>query len=642
MAKPRPDKTLADYVAIAISPALIMVLVGSLVFFLMEVVDTGQFEGRFKWVLFWFVFAAVLIARISIEEGSEHAFLFAAAFWGAVSLVLFKFLHDHLLAGYFLLGVVWWCAKQLTWDCTLIDDDQDGSGQGLLQITGLDPGEEGVASSQNGEAEKPAIPLAKDDDEKSAPDGEAEEDPAKRPHAPGLWVVYFSLAALPLFGIGQLFIPAADTARRTTAFRYLWVYVAAGLGLLLTTSFLGLRRYLRQRNLLMPGRMTARWIGMGAMLAVGILIACLILPRPNATYSVTKLVDVVSEKIGKASEHALGSDDAGEGEGRNAGREAKPEESKQNGEGQKGNDGQQAGQTSKTGQQASGDGGKKEGSSNTQGGQQSQQGDNKNSENLQQNQNQQGQQKNPGQQSQQNNPGQHGQQNNPGQHGQQNNSGQHGEQQERKTNDPSGGRGPSESEKKTGSSNSPQSQPASRPPIGSTITSIVKWLIYLAIAAVALYFAVKHWDTIKAALSRFIQDLKDLFASLFGRKPKPEAAPMEAKDLLKARPIKPFSNYANPFRSGQEQHMGTIELIAYTYDALQAWGAENGCPKRPDQTPTEYAQEIAQRDSDVAAEARNIAQLYLRAAFSTTPPSLECHKQLKQAWSRMEAAGTLA
>ncbi len=207
MAKSRPDKTLADYVAIAISPALIMVLVGSLVFFLLEVAYTGEFAGRFKWILGWFVFAAVLIARIGIEEGDEHAAVFMVAFWGAVSLVVFKFLSNNPLAGFFLLGVVWWCAKKLTWDCTLIDDDQDGSGQGLLQMTGLDPGEE---SSRNGEAEEAAIEPAIDEDDEPITEGEAEEDPKKRPHAPGLWVVYFSLAALPLFGIGQVFIPAAD------------------------------------------------------------------------------------------------------------------------------------------------------------------------------------------------------------------------------------------------------------------------------------------------------------------------------------------------------------------------------------------------------------------------------------------------
>src|SRR5262249_23137892 len=81
----------------------------------------------------------------------------------------------------------------------------------------------------------------------------------KKPHTPGVWVVYFSLAALPLFGLGQAQIPAEETARRASAFWLLCIYVASGLGLLLTTSFLGLRRYLRQRKLNMPKAITAAW-----------------------------------------------------------------------------------------------------------------------------------------------------------------------------------------------------------------------------------------------------------------------------------------------------------------------------------------------------------------------------------------------
>ena len=42
----RLDKTLADYLAIAISPVLIMTLVGSLVFFLLEVFYHGGYPGR--------------------------------------------------------------------------------------------------------------------------------------------------------------------------------------------------------------------------------------------------------------------------------------------------------------------------------------------------------------------------------------------------------------------------------------------------------------------------------------------------------------------------------------------------------------------------------------------------------------------
>src|SRR5947209_13613457 len=63
------DKTLADFLAIAMSPVLIMALVGSLVFFLLEVLYQGKHQGSLQWILFFFVFGAVLIARISMEGG---------------------------------------------------------------------------------------------------------------------------------------------------------------------------------------------------------------------------------------------------------------------------------------------------------------------------------------------------------------------------------------------------------------------------------------------------------------------------------------------------------------------------------------------------------------------------------------------
>jgi hypothetical protein len=42
----RLDQTLADYVGIVISPVLIMSLVGSLVFFLVEIASAGRFGDR--------------------------------------------------------------------------------------------------------------------------------------------------------------------------------------------------------------------------------------------------------------------------------------------------------------------------------------------------------------------------------------------------------------------------------------------------------------------------------------------------------------------------------------------------------------------------------------------------------------------
>lgn len=616
MAKARPQKTLSDYVAIAVSPALIMVLVGSLVFFLQEVGYSGEFAGRLKWILFWFVFAAVLIARIGIEEGKEHAAVYTLAFWGAIALVVFRFV-DQVLVGFGLLGVTWWCAKKLTWDCTLIDDSQDASGQGLLQLSGLESGDEDSDREPGNRVAEQISGESTGSEEKGEESADKPKDSkSHRPHAPGLWVVYFSLAALPLFGLGQLFIPAAEEARRVSAFQYLWFYVAAALGLLLTTSFLGLRRYLRQRKLTMPAAMTGRWIATGAILALGILIVCLLLPRPQATYSVTNLVDTVSEKVGEASHYAFGSDDAGEGEGRRVGREAEDGESQADGEGQKGSQGKQAGKTSKTGQQASGGKGKKEGSSQSKGGKQSQ-----------------GKQD----QNQKNGPSQSSsdRQNSKDEQGQttenQNDEGQ------------SDGSGDSESSDQNGNSDAPSDSSSAPNRIGETIAKLVKWFIYIAVAVVAVIYAIRHWSTLMARLSRIWQDLRELFAGWFGGKPKPKTAADSGSDSRnRERPIRPFADYSNPFRSGMERDMGTIELIEYTYDALQAWGAEQGFPKRPDQTPTEYVQELSRQTPKLSGEARQVANLYLQAAFSTSPPGLQSHKQLKKAWSRMESSTTLS
>src|SRR5439155_12573803 len=63
----KTEHTPADYVAMALSPALIMALVGSLVFFLLEILYAGEYTGRLQWMLFFFIFGAVLIARIAMQ-----------------------------------------------------------------------------------------------------------------------------------------------------------------------------------------------------------------------------------------------------------------------------------------------------------------------------------------------------------------------------------------------------------------------------------------------------------------------------------------------------------------------------------------------------------------------------------------------
>ena len=294
----KPIKTLADYLVISISPVLIMLLVGSLSFFLIEVFFRGPAIGSVRWVMFWFVMAIVLVSRIGIEQGTGPAVVYGLALAVATWLYLIR-IHPAFILGMILLGVVWWCAHKLTWDCTLIDEDEDASGGGLLQTVGdrknfMPPGKKVAKIRDPQTGHKP---------------------PPAKPHPPGLWVVYFSLAALPLFGIGQMLLPGGDIAGRHIGFTFLFVYVAAALGLLLTTSFLGLRRYLRQRYLQMPAMIAFGWIRFGAGVAAFVLVGALLLPRPGANDTWQTLRYHIDYQLRQASEYAARFSPHGKGQG---------------------------------------------------------------------------------------------------------------------------------------------------------------------------------------------------------------------------------------------------------------------------------------------------------------------------------------
>lgn len=323
----QPEKTLADYLAIAVGPVLIMLMVGSLVFFLIEIGYRGSFSEQVKWTLFWFTVASVLVSRISIEQGSSYGSVYGIALGVATGFRLVAFLGAQFSA-LILLAVIWWCASKLVWDCTFIDDDADASGQGLLQHAGMESaeglvvgpaGEEQAAAPASGKI-RAAVPSAK-----------------ARPHAPGLWVIYFALGSLPVFGVGQWTIPLSDHEARGYAFVLAFLFVASALVLLLTTSFLGLRRYLRQRRLVMPATMAGSWMAWGGGILAVVLLGSLLLPRPRGAEVLASLGLGIRERAAKASEYAWMKGQAADGEGRRIGK--KSDARQKAGEGQEGSAG---------------------------------------------------------------------------------------------------------------------------------------------------------------------------------------------------------------------------------------------------------------------------------------------------------------
>ena len=647
MAKTRLDKTLADYVVIALCPALIMTLVGSLVFFLMELSYRGQFESRMHWIMFWFVFAAVLVARIAIEEGREHARTFGIAMGIAAGIAVLRFV-DAVIVGWMLLAVVWWCSSKLTWDCTLIDESEDTSGEGLLQVAGFDKGStnetenpEPLNQPSKTKASRTRKPdrnasknlLAKESSDQEKQKTKKYQDPnddsediQTRPHAPGLWVVYFSLAALPLFGVGQLLIPAQDAVRRSYAFQLLAVYVASAIALLLMTSFLGLRRYLRQRKLVMPGSMTRRWLGMGIVLLVALMLVALLIPRPQGEYTLTSMIDKIDARARQASKFAVLKGDRAEGEGRRIGEQ--DAKSKKAGEGQPPD--KQHGENA-TNKQPGGNqsGNSKQGKPGGQNSNNSGQSDSKSS------QSQQGKAQDRSSSKSDSSEKNNSSEKNAGQADQQRNA--EAKQREKV---PRQGDG-----KKTDvqNKNADQAQQPRNPvnPSAATgsilsvvttwLASLTKWIIYGLLAIAGVVLIIRYWSQLVDLLAKLWVE----FLSLFGRKPNPSnslATDDEGDDSL---PKRPFASFVNPFATGAADRMTSPQLISYTFDALEAWSREQDIERHPEQTPLEFADELGRRVPALANDAAQMAQLYVQIAYARNVPAKERLEVLSRLWRRL-------
>lgn len=560
---PVSRKTLADYLVGAVTPLLIMVLVASLSLFILELLyPGGAYQNRLRWTISWFVLASVLVSRISITQGYATASVYGLFLGGATVMFIFRFFG----AAWGALGLVafiWWCSGRLTWDCTLIDDDKDSSGEGLLQAAKLDN-----TRSTSPEVDKAARPVAKRRNGKR-----------KTPHAPGMWVIYFSLVALPAFGIGQALFPAEDAALRTYGFQLLAAYVVAALALLLSTSFLGLRRYLRQRGLPMPGAVSVTWMTMGAAVAVAVLLAALLLPRPDATWSVPALIERAQEAAKAASHYATLGGEAGENDGRKIGEDRQPQEAPAKDKAKK--------STDKGHPDAGKDGRQKS--------------------------NSKGDQKGAGTEV----------------------SGQRGQDQPQpKAGEPQvdNMRGTLPPDQMGGSTNP---QPPPPPPETSAraewIGRLVKWLLYGLLALGVSWFAWAQRRRIAAAWRALVQRLAEFWRLLFGggfKAASPASAPHKPR---------PFAEFANPFASGAAGEMSAGEALAYTYAAMEAWAVEQGAARSPELTPNEFAATLSARYPRVAEDLRHTARHYSRLVYADREPPETIKESLKNLWRLLES-----
>jgi hypothetical protein len=742
----RLDKTLVDYLVIAVNPVLIMLMIGSLLFFLLEVFYQGQYEGRLKVIFALFVAGAVLIGRIAIEEGRERAEMFAGPLAVVTYLALLRFVRFHgtlvggmsWLANLLLIGLVWGCAHKLTRNCTEIDELEGATGEGLLD--GDSPNLRGLGR-ENG-----TVPLGPDEPEgTTSRDGTSKPgwwqrlvEYDRRPHAPGVWIVYVSLVALPIFGFGQLLAPASGAAGRGSMFFLLWVYVASGMGLLMNTSFLGLRRYLRQRRVEMPDTMAGLWLAVGSALILGLLTVASLLPRPNAGYALADLSFHLDSPERSSSKIAVGRDGAdrdrgGPRTGANKTRQTSgpgAQGNARNGTGRSNiagtrrvpsaeaktdtadgtrrvpatgapNDApanSQGSEQGRTSGSASGEGKDSQAAQSpsrsqqpSRSGSQGKSGDSASrSQDRSQDSTSSSQGKSetsasksrPGRREPDRAPNDRGKNDSTGRPdaGQQADAKQRpdaGQQsgprqetdagQRTDTEQEADARDPADSEHEGNRERSPSgrwdsdpqkdqyresqdtteetqhgesaSQSTFRPgvlvqTVGGFAFGLVKWIVFLGMLVFGVYCAWRSREELLRMLREFLERWREFWAKLFGGTPVSPGAPSEPEEPTENR-RKPFCDYADPFLSGGARGWLPDAVIAYTFEALEAWAHERECTRNPEQTPREFARQLADRFPELSSNVGRLADLYCETAYAPRTVPEDNVEPLRDLWAML-------
>jgi hypothetical protein len=630
MAAEREPPTLADYAVTAVSPVLIMLMVGSLVFFLVTVLPTGDYKERLLYTSFFFVIGAVLVARIAIQIDSGRAAMYGAGLALVTFLAMTRFVEYPSrswlasfgwLVNLGLMGLIWWSAHKLTWDCTHIDEKKEASGRGVLAAAGLDADAGKSGSGSEGERKDKAEPVGRDAERGAdEPRGRKRkkkrkkqaspladwleryrkyrEERKNRPHTPGVWVIYFALAALPLFALGQSLIDPADDDRRRATFLQMAAYIASALGLLVTTALLGLRRYLRQRKARVPTAMTASWLGFGGVLIVVFLLVGAFLPRPHSEVPWFGIARP-GKSDRQASRYAPMRDSAGKGEGA-AGDVTEKGQGKASGkDGEKGgNDGQK------------GDGGGK--------------GDGKGGK------------------------GKNGKQGGKSEAGQKSGEGKERDDKssEDKSDDRSSG-GPDDDRRSDakGEGGSRDKSSGSSPKTGvaaavEKVAGFLKWVVFAILAflvIVGIALAILRYLAPFTEWARNLLDaLRNWWASLFGGKKATRAREEEAV-AAPPGPVRPppFTTFSNPFEDGTADGREPAELVEYTFAAVDAWAWDRGHGRQPTETPLEFAARLGEEFPALAEALRRLANLYARVAYSTAALPADVPAQLEQFWDQL-------
>ena len=156
------------------------------------------------------------------------------------------------------------------------------------------------------------------------------------------------------------------------------------------------------------------------------------------------------------------------------------------------------------------------------------------------------------------------------------------------------------------------------------IAGAVKWIVF-AIIAVAVVLAVvlgilRYLAPFTNWAQRLLDAIRNWWAGLFGQKKAARAQEEPTATLAGLQRPPPFHEYSNPFVDGSAERRDPAELVAYTFEALDAWAWDRDRGRHLPETPLEFLARLADDYPDLVEVFTSFAKIYARVTYSQAEP----------------------
>ncbi len=303
--------TLTDTLLSFINPFLILVLVGSVVFFLLDVryIYTAVNDSNLRIVAFSLVLGIVAVNRIfateSIEDGVMYGFglglvislyvMVSTSMYGTGSVIYNLVTGNNFLAFLTNMGVViflWWLTNRITYECC-IDENLSAAEIGITTSIS-----KAVEKSREHKTKK--ITTTRESDlfyelEAVDPTQLKFKDPSTKDITfniigfgeqlskipAGISILFFSIPVMGIFSFGLRILVNGGQKIVNGGWFYLVLYVFSATLLLVMTSLGGLREYYKMRKISVPSLLGITWVLAGIFIIFIAMVCSVYLPLPE-------------------------------------------------------------------------------------------------------------------------------------------------------------------------------------------------------------------------------------------------------------------------------------------------------------------------------------------------------------------------